>query len=127
AAHHPPRPRVALTHHPPRRIAVTGGAGFIGSHTVDALVAGGTTVLVLDDLSHPAPATLPSQAELETIDCGSDRAADILRRFRPDAVLHLAARGGVNRAMRDPGAHVRTAVASSVALFKSAADAGART
>jgi UDP-glucose 4-epimerase len=117
---------VALTP-APRRIAVTGGAGFIGSHTVDALIADGAAVLVLDDLSHAALATLPSEAELEVTDCGSDHAAQILRRFQPDAVLHLAARGGVNRAMRDPGAHVRTAVASSVALFKSATDAGATT
>jgi UDP-glucose 4-epimerase len=117
---------VALTVEP-RRIAVTGGAGFIGSHTVEALAAGGARVLVLDDLSHAAPATLPSAAELEITDCGSDHAAGLLRRFQPDAVLHLAARGGVNRAMSDPGAHLRTAVASSVALFKAAVDAGART
>jgi UDP-glucose 4-epimerase len=109
----------------PRRVAVSGGAGFIGSHTVEALVAGGATVLVIDDLSHAAPATLPPQADLATLDCGSPEAAALLQRFHPDAVLHLAARGGVNRAMRDPGTHVRTAVASSVAFFKSATDAGA--
>jgi UDP-glucose 4-epimerase len=108
-----------------RRIAVTGGAGFIGSHTVEALVADGATVLVLDDLSHPAPGTLPPEADLEPIDCGSEQAAQALKSFRPTAVLHLAARGGVNRAMRDPGDHVRTAVASSIAFFKSATDAGA--
>lgn len=111
----------------PRRIAVTGGAGFIGSHTVEAFVNQGATVLVLDDLSHAAPATLPPQADVEVTDCGSDHAAKLLQRFKPDAVLHLAARGGVNRAMRDPGEHLRTAVASSVAFFKSATDAGART
>ncbi len=109
-----------------RRIAVTGGAGFIGSHTVEALVAEGAEVLVLDDLSHAAPAALPPEADLHTIDCGSPEAAATLQRFKPDAVLHLAARGGVNRAMRDPGTHVRTAVASSIAFFKSATDAGAR-
>jgi len=110
----------------PRRIAVTGGAGFIGSHTVEALIAGGAAVLVIDDLSHPAPATLPPGADLHVGDCGSDDAATALQRFGPDAVLHLAARGGVNRAMRDPGTHVRTAVASSVAFFKAATDAGAK-
>jgi UDP-glucose 4-epimerase len=117
---------MALTR-PPRRIAVTGGAGFIGSHTVEALIADGAQVLVLDDLSHAAPTTLPAEADLEVTDCGSDHAAQILQRFHPDAVLHLAARGGVNRAMRDPAEHVRTAVASSIAFFKSATDAGAKT
>jgi len=109
-----------------RRVAVTGGAGFIGSHTVEALVADGATVLVIDDLSHPAPATLPPEADFAEADCGSDEAAQVLKRFKPTEVLHLAARGGVNRAMRDPGTHVRTAVASSIAFFKSATDAGAR-
>jgi UDP-glucose 4-epimerase len=109
----------------PRRIAVTGGAGFIGSHTVDALVAEGCQVLVLDDLTHACGVPLPPSADLHTVDCGSDAAAQALRSFEPDAVLHLAARGGVAKAMRDPGTHVRTAVASSVAFFKSATDAGA--
>jgi UDP-glucose 4-epimerase len=116
---------VALTRPLPARIAVTGGAGFIGTHTVEALIAEGTSVLVIDDLSHPAPATLPEEAEFLNDDCGSPQSADALARFKPDAVLHLAARGGVNRAMRDPGEHVRTAVASSIAFFKSATDAGA--
>jgi len=110
----------------PRRIAVSGGAGFIGSHTVEALVAAGSLVLVIDDLSHACGVPLPPGADLLEADCGSAEAAAALERFRPDAVLHLAARGGVNRAMRDPGTHVRTAVASSIALFKSATDAGAR-
>jgi UDP-glucose 4-epimerase len=111
----------------PRRVAVTGGAGFIGSHTVEALVAEGCQVLVLDDLSHACGVPLPAQVDLLTVDCGSADAAAALQRFQPDAVLHLAARGGVNHAMRDPGNHVRTAVASSIALFKHATDAGAAT
>jgi UDP-glucose 4-epimerase len=114
-----------LTRSLPRRVAVTGGAGFIGSHTVEALVGEGCEVLVIDDLSHACGVPLPPQSDLLAVDCGSDEAAAALQRFRPDAVLHLAARGGVNRAMRDPGTHVRTAVASSVALFKHATDAGA--
>jgi UDP-glucose 4-epimerase len=110
----------------PRRVAVTGGAGFIGSHTVDALLGEGCAVLVIDDLSHACGVPLPAAADLLSVDCGSDAAGEALQRFRPDAVLHLAARGGVNRAMRDPGTHVRTAVASSIAFFKAATDAGAR-
>ena len=106
-------------------MAVTGGAGFIGSHTVEALIAEGCAVLVIDDLSHACGTQLPGAAEMLAVDCGSDDAAAALRKFQPDAVLHLAARGGVNRAMRDPGTHVRTAVASSIALFKAATDAGA--
>jgi UDP-glucose 4-epimerase len=115
-----------LTRALPRRVAVTGGAGFIGTHTVELLVAEGCDVLVIDDLSHACGVPLPPSADLLEEDCGGDAAADALRRFQPDAVLHLAARGGVNRAMRDPATHVRTAVASSIGFFKSAVDAGAQ-
>jgi UDP-glucose 4-epimerase len=110
----------------PERVAVTGGAGFIGSHTVELLVARGGRVLIIDDLSHPCGWQPPAGAELLVADCGSDEAARALAEFRPQAVLHLAARGGVQRARRDPAAHVRAAVASTIGLFRSAVGAGAR-
>ena len=106
------------------RIAVTGGAGFIGSHTVDRLLAEGHKVLVIDDLSHACPE--PPQTETFNIDCGSDDAAAALRDFRPDAVLHLASKGGVQVAARDPGGHLKRSVASSVALYAAAIGAGAK-
>ena len=46
--------------------------------------------------------------------------------FRPDAVLHPASKGGVQVAARDPGAHVRASLASSIALYGAAIKAGAR-
>ena len=108
------------------RVAVTGGAGFIGSHTVDLLVEHGVTVMVIDDLSHCCGVGLPGSVELVEADCGSPLVAKALRRFRPEALLHLAAKGGVERALRDPGAHVRAGLASTVALFHAAAEAGVR-
>jgi UDP-glucose 4-epimerase len=110
----------------PRRVAVTGGAGFIGVHTVEALVDRGCAVLVVDDLSHACGRLLPPAVELAALDVGSAEAARALRDFRPEAVLHLASRGGVERARRDPAEHVRRSVASSVGLFHAAAAAGAR-
>lgn len=110
----------------PARVAVTGGAGFIGSHTVEMLVDAGCSVLVIDDMSHPCGASLPASAELLEADCGSAEAAASLLRFRPDAVLHLAAKGGVARALRDPGTHVKQGLASTVNLFSAASAAGAR-
>jgi len=77
---------------PPRRVAVTGGAGFIGSHVVAALVEAGTDVLVIDDLSHSCGAPLPEPVQLCAADEGSAEAARALVRFRPQALLHLAAR-----------------------------------
>jgi UDP-glucose 4-epimerase len=103
---------------------VTGGAGFIGSHTVERLVAEGSRVLVIDDGSHSCGHALPPETELVAADAGSEVAAQALERYRPEAVLHLATKGGVERARRDPADHVRRSVASTVALFHAAAAAG---
>jgi UDP-glucose 4-epimerase len=107
-------------------VAVTGGAGFIGSHTVDALVACGSSVLVIDDFTHACGHEPPAGVEVVTADCGGEQAAKALAAFVPDAVLHLAAKGGVARALRDPGDHVRVGLASTVSLFAAACAAGAR-
>ena len=105
---------------------VTGGAGFIGSHTVELLVEGGATVLVIDDHSHACGASPPRGVEVLVEDCGAEPAARAIERFRPLAVLHLASKGGVQKAARDPGAHAKASLASTVALFDAAAKAGAR-
>jgi len=83
-------------------------------------------VLVVDDLSHPCGAQPPPGVEVLVADCGGPEAAAALHDFAPTAVLHLAARGGVARALRDPAAHVRAGVAATVALYEAACAAGAR-
>jgi len=108
------------------RVAVSGGAGFIGTHTIETLVAGGARVLVIDDYSHPCGEPLPADVDVESADCGSDAAARALTSFKPDAVLHLASKGGVQKAARDPGNHVKVSLASTVAFFDAAIKAGAR-
>jgi UDP-glucose 4-epimerase len=105
---------------------VTGGAGFIGSHTVEMLVAAKARVLVIDDHSHPCGEPLPGDVEVVSADCGSVGAAKALAGFKPEVVLHLASKGGVQKAARDPGEHVKDSLASSVGLFDAAVKAGAR-
>lgn len=109
-----------------QRFVVTGGAGFIGHHTVAALLADGAAVLVVDDLRHACPAGAPAEAELVAADVASAEAAGALARFRPDAVLHLAAQAGVNRSRRDPAGDALVNVVGTVALVKAALDAGVR-
>ncbi|MEP0813442.1 MAG: NAD-dependent epimerase/dehydratase family protein [bacterium] len=84
------------------RVAVTGGAGFIGSHLVDALVGLRHAVLVIDDLSTGKRENLNASVKFEQADIREDRLSDLLSAFKPDAVFHLAAQVSVPDSIRDP-------------------------
>lgn len=74
-----------------KRILVTGGSGFIGSHAVDALVKDGREVLVVDDLSTGSLGNLNPGARFEHTSVESERTAEIIKAFRPEAIFHYAA------------------------------------
>jgi UDP-glucose 4-epimerase len=83
-------------------VLVTGGAGFIGAHSVRELLGRGHEVTVLDDLSHGRLEAVPKGARFEVRDV---RAPDLLPLFesrRFDAVLHLAAQMDVRKSVADP-------------------------
>ncbi len=106
------------------RVAVTGGAGFIGTHTVEALLDLDTTVLVLDDMRHASQRPLPAHTEVVEHDVASPAAREALHTFQPEAILHLAAQGGVNRSWREPAEDARCNVMGTVSVLQAAADAG---
>ncbi len=118
------------------RIAVTGGAGFIGSHVVDALLARGDEVLAVDNFDPYYPAVLkwanlrearrvPS-FELDTTDLRDGAALKALfERWRPDAVVHLAARAGVRPSVEHPALYMDVNVTGTVHVFEAARLAGA--
>jgi UDP-glucose 4-epimerase len=108
----------------PRRVVVVGGAGFIGTHVAERLAAAGWAVLVIDDGSHPCGVPLPGAVDLVMASGGSREARAAMAAFRPGALIHLAAKGGVNRALRDPAAHVVSVLAESVGCFAAAHAAG---
>ena len=85
------------------RVLVTGGAGFIGSHVTDRLVARGDDVTVLDDLSTGVRDNVPSQARFERADI-TDAASlrSVAAGARADVVVHAAAQFSVQRSIRDP-------------------------
>jgi UDP-glucose 4-epimerase len=87
----------------PARVVVTGGAGFIGSHVVDACVAGGATVVALDDLSTGDERRVNPAADLEVVDITNQAELDmVFDRLRPEAVYHLAAQSSVTVSVADP-------------------------
>jgi UDP-glucose 4-epimerase len=81
---------------------VTGGAGFIGSHLVDALRGDGWAVLVVDDLSTGRADRLPPDTRLEVRDIATDDLTSIVRTWRPRALFHLAAQSSVPASEEDP-------------------------
>jgi UDP-glucose 4-epimerase len=85
-----------------RRALVTGGAGFIGSHVADALVASGHEVVVLDNLSRGKRSNVPSAARFEELDVRSPEAATLVREGRFDALFLLAAQMDVRVSVADP-------------------------
>ena len=109
------------------RILVTGGAGFVGSNVVDALVARGDDVTVLDDLSTGDRANLASsRAELVVADI-ADREATLgaLRGRRFEAVAHLASKTKVGQSVEQPELYRRVIVDGTANVLEAAAAAGA--
>ncbi|MBV8529533.1 MAG: NAD-dependent epimerase/dehydratase family protein [Candidatus Dormibacteraeota bacterium] len=102
------------------RVVVTGGAGFVGVHSVEALLADGCAVLVIDNLSHPSDRALPGSCDVVVRDVREADARAALIAFSPTAVLHLAAQGGVNRSWRDPAADARINVQGTVSVLDAA-------
>lgn len=107
------------------RYLVTGGAGFIGSHTVDELVRRGHSVVVLDDLSAGKDDNLAESRGKITFVKGSITDLEIVRRscHEADCVLHLAARTSVPRSVKDPLETNRINVDGTLNVLVAARDA----
>jgi UDP-glucose 4-epimerase len=86
------------------RAIVTGGAGFIGSHLVDALLADGHEVTVVDDLSTGKAARVAKEAELRELDIVDLSALEsVVKEVTPSAIFHLAAQASVVASVENPG------------------------
>lgn len=110
------------------RYLVTGGAGFIGSNTVDELVRRGHTVTVLDDLSAGSESNLAAVRGKVELIIGSITDRPTLDRATrgADYVLHLAARTSVPRSVQDPAETNRVNVDGTLQVLLAARDAGVR-
>ena len=109
------------------RYLVTGGAGFIGSHVVDALVARGDAVRVVDDLSTGRRSNLAGWSDVELVEADlADEGVAARAVVGIDQVIHLAAIPSVPRSVRQPARCHRANVEATLALLLAARDAGVR-
>ena len=111
------------------RTLVTGGAGFIGSHLVDALLDRGDEAVALDDLStgrreNLRPALERGARLVEGDVTDVDAVAAAFAEARPDAVLHLAAQVDVRRSVSDPAFDLAVNVGGTINLLERAREAG---
>src|SRR5215510_10332841 len=115
-----------------KSVLITGGAGFIGSHLVDRLLAdGASTVTVVDSFSdYYDPATKrsnisrhagrPDFALVEADICDAAAMGDLFRAGKFDSVVHLAARVGVRHSLEDPLGYEETNVRGTYVLLEAA-------
>lgn len=108
------------------RVLVTGGAGFIGSHVVDRLLADGHAVDVIDNLATGRRERVPGAAALHVCDLRDARLGAVLAAARPGAVVHVAAQAAVSRSVVDPCFDASVNVLGSVALLEACRHAGVR-
>lgn len=108
------------------KVLVTGGAGFIGSHVVDAYVDAGWDVTVVDNLSTGTQANLNERATFHQLDIRDPALADVLSRERPDVVNHHAAQASVPLSVADPRLDADINILGTIHLFDACRAAGVR-
>jgi len=115
------------------RTLVTGAAGFIGSALVDRLLGEGHHVIGVDNLSAGSPATNlqsahrhrgPGRFTFEAVDVRHPELCEVVARFDPDVVFHLAAQTDVRRSVEDPQHDARNNVLGTINLLEASRRAG---
>ncbi len=108
------------------RVLVTGGAGFVGSHVVDRLLADGHTVEIVDNLSTGRRERIDRRARLHVCDLRSARLDAVFAAARPEVIVHVAAQAAVARSVIDPLFDAGVNVLGTIALLEAGRRAGVR-
>ncbi|MBI4281164.1 NAD-dependent epimerase/dehydratase family protein [Candidatus Uhrbacteria bacterium] len=108
----------------PKKVLVTGGAGFIGSHLVDALVAHHYQVTVVDDLSLGVREQVNAKASFVRLDIRKPRIEEVVREVKPTVVFHLAAQIDPRVSVVDPSFDADVNVVGSLRLLEAARRVG---
>ena len=109
------------------RVVVTGGAGFVGSHVVDAFLARGDEVVAVDDLSTGSRQHLPGAASLVELDVADgDALHAVVAEAAPDVICHLAAQASVTVSVSNPDLDFASNVRGTFNVCRAAAAVGAQ-
>jgi UDP-glucose 4-epimerase len=109
-----------------KKVLITGGAGFIGSHVADLLVAQDYDVAVVDNLSSGSRKNLNPRAEFFELDIRSSEMPELLGRLKPEAICHLAAQVSVRLSVEDPEADASINILGSLKLLEAAVKTGVK-
>lgn len=109
-----------------KKILVTGGAGFIGSHLVDQLIQEDCKVAVVDDLSTGKKENLNPKAKFYKIDIQDSKISEVFQKEKPEIVFHLAARIDVLKSVEDPIADAKINILGSLNVLENAAKSNAK-
>jgi len=107
-----------------KTVVVTGGAGFIGSHLVDAYIQRGWRVVVIDNLSTGDVRNVHQRAELHAIDVRN--ADSLIAQIKPDVVSHHAAQVDLRKSVADPAEDAEINIIASIRLLEACANAGVK-
>ena len=108
------------------KVLVTGGAGFVGSHVVDRLLAAGHAVDVVDNLSTGRRERVPAAATLHVCDLRDARLDAVLAAVQPTVVVHIAAQAAVSRSVADPRFDASVNVLGTIGLLEACRHSGVR-
>ena len=108
------------------KIVVTGGAGFIASHIVDAYIADGHEVHIVDDFSTGREANVNAKAVVHRLDIADSNAVKLITDLKPDVLNHHAAQMDVRRSVADPAFDARINIIGFVNLLQGSVEAGVK-
>jgi UDP-glucose 4-epimerase len=108
------------------KILVTGGAGFIGSHLVEACLEAGHDLTVVDDLSRGKKEHVPRGARLYVMDIQDGAIKQVFEKTRPEVIFHQAAQVNVRESVADPLFDAKINILGSVNLLQLAVEFGTK-
>ena len=109
-----------------KKILVTGGAGFIGSHIVDKLISQNNKVVIIDNLSTGQKENINKKARFYKADITNKKIKEIFKKEKPDIVFHLAAQINVRKSIQNPFLDTKVNVLGSLNIFQAAKESNVK-